>query len=346
MSIMDRDTLLSSLESAPRPEEDALLMAGRFVPLRSLERAALLLQAPTVKKLLALDHYGVERCIGRPLRRTPWNPEELREATGIDRRWLAGGTRHVWWIGDHTYPGHLRRIWDPPAVLYGWGESSTLACPGIAVVGTREPDEQGRAAAYRLGLDLGQRGVVVVSGLARGIDSAAHRGAVISGTPAIAVLGSGIDSIYPRENRALAADLLGAGGLIVSEYPPGTPAHRTRFPARNRIVVGLSAGIVVVQAPERSGALISADFGLQNGVEVMVHSSGKGWSGCSRLRSEGAATVTTANDVITRVSPEALPGSIPAGGGADAEGDSAARAQLAAEERKLALLDSPSEVKP
>ena len=326
---LNRDELLTEVRRAPRPEDQALLVAARFLPVRALERLALLLEAPTVAQMVAMDHYAVERCIGRPLRATKWDPRTLLTETQLDQKWLSTPDRRHWWIGDEDYPEHMQRIWDPPAVLFGWGVSETLAWQGVAVVGTREPDDEGRSAAYRLGLELGQQGVVVVSGLARGIDAYAHRGAVVSGTPALAVLGCGVDAVYPRENRALAADLLDEGGLILSEYPPGTPPARQRFPARNRIVVGLSAGVVVVQAPERSGALISADFGLQNGVEVMVHQAGRDWTGCRRLLADGAGIVTGAADVLARVAPEAMP---------ERSEQAAAEAPLQAEKRKLALL--------
>lgn len=298
----DREKLLSRVDSAPRPEADALLMAARFLPFSALERVRVLLHAPRAADLYGLSHYEVERCIGRPLRRTAWQPGLLRHAMEIDKRWLAMGGRQVWWIGDKEYPGRLRdHVHDPPAVLYGWGEPDALLREGIAVIGTRAPDQEGRTAAHRLGLELGRAGIAVVSGLARGIDAGAHRGAVTSGTPVVAVLGSGVDTVYPRENRGLAADILDAGGIIVSEYPPGTPPHRRRFPARNRIVVGLSRGVIVVQAPEPSGALISAEFGLQAGLEVMIHRVGEQWSGCRALLQAGAPIITSAREVVDRV---------------------------------------------
>ncbi len=338
---VSRDDLLADIGSAPAPELEAVLIAARFLPFRPLERVALLRHAPTAQELFAMDHYAVERCIGRPLRKTAWDPKRLYRETEIDRRWLSMPDRRVWWIGDGDYPQHLRGIWDPPAVLFGWGDPRGLRYRGVAVVGTREPDDAGRAAAYGLGIDLGSQGVVVVSGLARGIDVAAHRGAIVTETPATAVLGSGVDAVFPRENRSLAADLLDAGGIVVSEYPPGTPAHRMRFPARNRIVVGLSAGVVVVQAPERSGALISADYGLQNGLEVMVHRAGALWTGCRRLIAEGAATIETARDVLALVAPEQI-GSAQTGAAGGADDIEAVYREANA--RKLALFDPDPEV--
>lgn len=296
-----RDTLMQLVETQPRPDLEALLLAARFPPLRPLERIRLLTHAPTVADLVAMDHFAVERVIGRTLRRTQWAPTRLLERVRHDVQWLRGEDHHVWWVGDPEVPNHLRSRYDPPAVLFGWGDAQRLRDVGIALVGTRRPDDDGRNAAYRLGLELGQAGVVVVSGLALGIDSSAHRGAVMSGTPATAVLGSGIDTVYPRVNRALAGDLLDAGGLIVSEYPPGTPPGRHQFPARNRIVVGLAAGLVVIQAPEPSGALISAEFGLQASIEVMCHQVGAAWTGCKRLIQDGSPVIRTAADVLALV---------------------------------------------
>lgn len=328
-AVKRRDNLIEAAITGRQPEPDALCIVARYVPLRALERVAVLVHAPTVAELLSLDHYALERLIGRPLRRTRWEPRHIHAEIAVDRRWSALPERRILWIGEKEYPAHLRNVWDPPAVLFGWGDPTILLHRGIAVVGTRKPDDTGLSAAYRLGRELGERGVVVVSGLALGIDSSAHRGAMQSGTPAIAVLGSGIDTVYPRENRGLAADLLDTGGLIVSEYPPGTKPHRRQFPARNRIVVGLSAAVVVVQAPERSGALISADFGLQNGVEVLVHQAGMEWTGCRALVSAGAGVVTGPDSILEYVSPE------PVATVTDSEPE-----QRNSEKRKLALFDS------
>ncbi|WP_018525940.1 DNA-processing protein DprA [Alkalispirochaeta alkalica] len=332
-----RDDLLRRALEGPFPERDALLMVGRFSPLRPLERIRLLVTAPQPEQLLGLDHYQVERIIGRPLRRTAWNPRQLLADTELDRRWLSLDERWVLWFGDDRYPSHLREIYDPPALLYGWGQLREAGRRGVALVGTRQPDQEGEEAAFATGYDLARHGVVCVSGLARGIDAAAHRGTTGAGGTALAVLGSGIDAVYPASNRPLGADILDQGGAILSEYPPGVPPQRHQFPARNRIVVGLSAGVVVFQAPEPSGALISAEFGLQLGVDVMVHAAGASWTGCRRLLQAGASLVEGARDILDLIGPGVL-------------GEEAAPAGellspgAAAEQTKLALFDSPGEI--
>jgi DNA processing protein len=174
--------------------------------------------------------------------------------------------------------------------------------PLAAVVGTRSPSSAGAKQAYEFGRDFGESGISVVSGLARGIDAMAHKGAVRTSSPTIAVLGSGPDEVFPKSNRDLARRLVEAGGALVSEYPPGTPPLKHHFPARNRIISGLARAVVVVEAPEKSGALITADFALDQGRELWVGSAGltsaMGW-GCRKLASEGARIAPGANAVIS-----------------------------------------------
>lgn len=172
--------------------------------------------------------------------------------------------------GARGYPHMLAAIHDPPARLHARGAAlHLLAGPAVAIVGARTCSAYGAHVALELGRGLARAGVVVVSGLARGIDAEAHRGALDVGGPTVAVLGCGIDRDYPRSNAALAARIAGRG-LIVSEYPPGTEPAPWRFPARNRIVAGLSLAVVVVEARERSGALITADLALGEGREVLA----------------------------------------------------------------------------
>jgi DNA processing protein len=168
------------------------------------------------------------------------------------------------------YPPLLRQLHDPPAQLYlRGGAPELLHEPAVAVVGARSCSSYGAQVARLLGRELGAAGVVVVSGLARGIDGEAHRGALEAGGRTVAVLGCGIDRDYPRRHAELAARIT-ADGRIVSEYPPGTEPAPWRFPARNRIVAGLCVATVVVEARSRSGALITADFALELGREVFA----------------------------------------------------------------------------
>ena len=172
---------------------------------------------------------------------------------------------------EAAFPPLLRAIHDPPPGLFlrGEADSGLLARPAVAIVGARACSPYGRQVARRVARELAGAGLVVVSGLARGVDAEAHRGALESGGVTVAVLGCGIDRDYPAANRELARQVV-AAGLIVSEYPPGVEPAPWRFPARNRIVAGLCAATVVVEARERSGALITADFALEEGREVFA----------------------------------------------------------------------------
>jgi DNA processing protein len=202
--------------------------------------------------------------------------------------------------GHPDYPPLLAAIPDAPFVLWLKGPSSCLAKPAVAVVGSRAATPYGLEAASRLAGDLASAGVLVVSGLARGIDSAAHRAALAAGGDTVAVLGSGVDIIYPPEHLLLAAEVT-LHGAVVSEFQPGTMPVAFHFPARNRIISGLSLAVVVVEAAERSGSLITADFALEQGREVMAVPgsvlSGR-HRGCHALIRDGAAVVESAEDVL------------------------------------------------
>jgi DNA processing protein len=171
-------------------------------------------------------------------------------------------------FGDDDYPVYLREIFDPPSVLCYAGRVEVLQGPAVAVVGARKPSPYGRAVAERLAEDLASRGIIIVSGLARGIDSTAHWGA-LRGGKTVAVLGSGLDEIYPKEHRRL-FDKIVEQGAAVSEFPLDTPPYASNFPRRNRIISGLSQAVVVVEATEKSGSLISARLALEQDREVMA----------------------------------------------------------------------------
>jgi DNA processing protein len=174
-------------------------------------------------------------------------------------------------LDDGIYPSLLREIYDPPIVLYVKGAwSDCLDRPCIGVVGSRRCSTYGQNAAIMLARDLAQRGITVVSGFARGIDAAAHRGALEAGGRTVAVLGTGIDEVYPRDHKKLAAEILDRGGALVSQFPLGTPPVSENFPYRNRIISGLSLGIVVVEAAENSGSLITARLAMEQNREVFA----------------------------------------------------------------------------
>jgi DNA processing protein len=240
------------------------------------------------------------------------------------RRMLAAAAREgieaVPW-GHPTYPPLLAAIHDAPFVLWLRGQPSCFSRPAVAIVGSRAATPYGLEAASRLAGDLASAGVLIVSGLARGIDSAAHRAALAAGGETVAVLGSGVDVVYPPEHARLAAEVCGHGA-VVSEFPPGTPPVAFHFPARNRIISGLSTGVVVVEAAERSGSLITAGFALDQGREVMAVPgsvlSGR-HRGCHALIRDGAAVVESAEDVLSemRASYLACAVPLPEAGGAD-----------------------------
>jgi DNA processing protein len=225
-------------------------------------------------------------------------------------RLAADGYRFVG-RGAPEFPPLLRSIHDPPAGLFlrGEAEPALLARPAVAIVGARACSGYGASVARSLGRDLAAAGLVVVSGLARGIDGEAHRGALESGGPAVAVLGCGIDRDYPAAHAELARRVA-AAGLVVSEYAPGVEPAPWRFPARNRIVAGISAATVVVEARERSGALITADLALEEGREVFAvpgEITSSLSSGTNTLLKLGASPLTDAADVLSAFGIEPQP---------------------------------------
>lgn len=201
-------------------------------------------------------------------------------------------------LGDVEYPSLLREIFDPPCVLYCAGRTDVLERPAVALVGSRRPTAYGRGIAGRLARDLAERGVVIVSGLAIGIDAAGHEGA-LEGGRTVAVMGSGMDVPYPRSNRKL-YDRIAAEGAVISEFPLGTAPFGPNFPRRNRIISGLSRALVVVEAAEKSGSLISAGFALEQGREVMAvpgNVTSEVSRGANGLIKAGAKLVETWTDV-------------------------------------------------
>lgn len=201
--------------------------------------------------------------------------------------------------GGSEYPAELENIYDPPSVLHVTGKPLDELVPRVAIVGSRKCSVYGWSIAGELAEALAAEGVTVVSGLARGIDTAAHRGALKSGRT-IGVLGCGPDQVYPFENHELYKKISEVGA-IVTEYPTGTAPLPRNFPARNRIISGLSMGVVIVEAALKSGALITADLALEQGREVMVvpgHAKSPTSRGCHRLLKSGAALVDSAADIL------------------------------------------------
>ena len=201
---------------------------------------------------------------------------------------------------DSSYPRLLREAPAPPPVLFLRGAFSDLDDQAVAVVGTRRMSTYGREMTTRIAGDLARAGVTIVSGLALGIDGTAHRAALDAGGRTIAVLGGGINQIYPSEHRSLARQI-GEVGVLLSEYAPDAKADAPHFPARNRIISGLSLAVVVIEAPERSGALITVDFAADQGREVFVvpgNVISSNSVGCNRLLRDGARIVRSAEDIL------------------------------------------------
>ncbi len=229
------------------------------------------------------------------------------EALARDQDWLAGENRQlVTWDHD-LYPPLLRRIADPPIALFVEGEAASLWHPQIAVVGSRNPTAGGLDHAQAFAAELCQQGFAIASGLASGIDSAAHRAALDTGGLTVAVTGTGPDLVYPASSARLAAEI-SQSGVLVSEFPTGVRARRSHFPSRNRIISGLSMGVLVIEAGLQSGSLITARLAGEQGREVFalpgsLHNPMV--RGCHRLIKQGARLVESVQDIVDEVAPMA-----------------------------------------
>lgn len=203
-------------------------------------------------------------------------------------------------LGTPEYPRLLAEISDPPTCIWSRGDRALLSATAVAVIGARAASHEGLIAASEIAFDLARAGIVVVSGLARGIDAAAHRGALDAGGKTIAVLGTGIDRVYPAENDLL-HDEIASNGLLITELPPGTPPLEWHFPRRNRIISGLSRAVVVVEARDKSGSLITARLAADQGRDVMAVPGtivGGRNRGANALLRDGAKLVESAVDIL------------------------------------------------
>lgn len=241
----------------------------------------------------------------------------------------------VCWPAHPDYPALLATIVDPPLLLWVRGEADVLAAPAVAVIGSRQSTAAAREVAYQLGADLASAGVVVASGFARGVDAAAHRGALSTGR-SLAVLGCGLDQPYPSDHGPLGR-ALAASGVLVSEFPPGAPPRAHHFPLRNRTLSGICRAVVVVQAAQRSGSLITARMALEQGRDVMAVPGdvrGGAYAGSHALLRDGARLVEHAADVLDELgwTPVAAHGGAATPGSAAAGPESALVALLALED--------------
>jgi len=235
-------------------------------------------------------------------------------------------------FGDPRYPQLLREIFDPPIILFARGRVELLESLAVAVVGTRRPTPYGLAVAERLSGDLAHAGLTIVSGMARGIDTASHKGALAGGGDTVAVLGCGVDIVYPAENRKLAAEIA-VKGLVISEFPMGATAFPQNFPIRNRIISGISLGVLVVEGAQYSGSAITAKLAMDQGREVFAvpgNITNKLAWGPNLLIKQGAKLVQDWNDVVSELPAESRRHLIDRGrqrilgeGGASGAGDAA-----------------------
>jgi DNA processing protein len=210
-------------------------------------------------------------------------------------------------LDDPRYPAQLKQIYDPPLILYVRGSDAVISQPGIALVGTRHPTPYGSGMSERLACDLAARGLIIFSGMARGIDTAGHRGAIAAKGKTVAVWGTGVDEVYPKENKKLAEQILALGGAVISEFPIGTFPAPQNFPIRNRIISGISLGVLVVEAAEYSGTRITARCALEQNREVFAvpgNVTNKGSWTPNTLIKQGAKLVATWEDVWEELPPD------------------------------------------
>ena len=286
------------------PQQQAALLrllaaGGRSGPRRRLLEAwpspvAVLAAGPASWRACGLDQQQMHALSS--------GPEDARSLA-----WLARPGHHLIGWHDPDYPALLRTAPSPPLALFVIGNPALLWHPAVAVVGSRSPSAGGRESALAFSRALAASGLAIASGLATGVDAAAHQAALDVGGITVAVLGCGIDQVYPRANRALYGRIA-ATGAVVSEYPPGTPARSGHFPSRNRIVAGLSLGTLVIEAAMRSGALITARLAGDAGRDVFavpgsIHNPKA--RGCHRLIRSGAALVESADEVVRTLAPMA-----------------------------------------
>ncbi|MCL2190658.1 MAG: DNA-processing protein DprA [Treponema sp.] len=279
------------------------LVIARLPGLSFRERITLCESLGAERDLARKPRPDIEAIIGRRLA-SGWDIDLIRMLAERDAH--TANLRGINWVSWQSaeYPPLLREIYDPPTVLFFRGRLPDSERPLVAIVGTRKPSPLAATQAFDISRGLGRGGVSVVSGLALGIDAMAHRGNVEGGAPTFAVLGSGVDEVYPASNRALARRVLETGGALVSEYPPGTSPRKWNFPARNRIISGLCRGVLIVEAPEKSGALITARFALDQNRELWVASAGArddatfDRKGTQRLAEEGAEVVYSASGIL------------------------------------------------
>ncbi len=288
-----------------------------------MEQASIWLTLHRAPKLGARSLLDLVEHFGSPLSAVNANPQQLRQyglsqetldwlanpdqqRLDQDLAWLAQEANQILSIEDPNYPPLLKELPDPPPLLFLTGDPDLLQLPQLALVGSRNPTTGGTKNARDFAQYLAERGLIISSGLARGIDGAAHQGALAGKGKTIAVMGTGNDRIYPAQHHQLAHEIVTQGGLLVSELPLGSPPLAGNFPRRNRILTGLSLGVLVVEATLKSGSLISARLANEQGREVFaipgsIHNIQA--RGCHALIKQGAKLVETAQDILEELLP-------------------------------------------
>ena len=298
---------MSALTPAPNREEELYWLALRLVPGLGARLAGKLLErfrtplAVFRASRTELEGAGLSGAVAQSIA----SGCTFDDAAGQQEKMAAAGAQAIP-LTDPRYPPLLREIYDPPVLLLVRGRVELFERHMLAVVGTRRPTPYGLAVAERLGADLARAGLVIASGMARGIDTAAHRGALSVNGDTLAVFGCGVDVVYPSENRKLAAELA-TKGLLVSEFPMGTTAFPQNFPIRNRIISGMAVGVVVVEGAQYSGSAITAKLALDQNREVFAvpgNITNRSSWGPNLLIKQGAKLVQDWNDVIVELSPE------------------------------------------
>lgn len=276
----------------------AALIINRLPALRVLERRRLFDAALTPDQYRSITIAQIAEIINRRLRPRTFNRAEILLLAERDYYYLR--TNSIKAILIEQMPFLLQQISDPPFLLFVRGVLSSADEKMLAVVGTRRPSPAATQASFAIGGEMASEGLTLVSGLARGVDGAAMNGAVHGGGRVIAVLGNGIDYIYPRQHKRLAGRILEQGGAIVSEYSPGAEPLRYHFPARNRIISALSRAVLLMEAPQRSGSLITIEYALEQGRDLFVHAVSAD-QGASTIAAGSNALIADGAEVISSV---------------------------------------------
>ena len=293
-------TIASSIPDIPEPELRAWLALIRLPGIGPATLRPLLREGTTAQDILRHPPQGLSEHARSLLKQPDWKQVDS------DQRWLESPDAHFLPLSSTQYPQFLKDTPDAPLGLFVLGQLSSLTLPQVAMVGSRNPSRGGAQTAWEFARHFCRSGLVVTSGLALGIDAASHRGALAGGGPTLAVMATGLDRVYPASNRNLAHEIA-ANGALISEFPPGTSPRRGHFPRRNRIISGLSQGVLVVEAALKSGSLITARLAGEQGREVFaipgsIHNPLA--RGCHRLIREGAKLVETAADVLEELAPK------------------------------------------